>query len=231
MNSRRERFVHALRGRPRVLPSMLLCDFGHLEAEVRRLEVAGAAALHLDVMDGAFVPNFTYGLPIVKAFRDLTQLPLDVHLMMHGPESYLPQFVEAGADHLTVHLEAVADLAGTLSTIRGLGVSAGVALNLGTSPERLVEARGLCDMVLAMSVRTGFGGQRLDRRAFATLARARELLGEEVLLEVDGGVNAETVGDCVDAGAQVLVAGAAIFKTPDYTVALGALESMAARRP
>ena len=207
---------------------MLLCDFSNLEREVRRLEQAGAAALHLDVMDGSFVPNFTYGLPIVHAFRKVTELPLDVHLMMRHPERYLEQFVEAGSDHITVHAEAVSDLPTTLRRIRELHVSSGVALNLGTSPSVLKGIEGLCDTVLAMSVQTGFGGQTLDRRAFESLSEARAILGPDVLLEIDGGVNAETVRACVLAGAQLLVAGSAIFRATDYRVAIQSLEGLAA---
>lgn len=225
--SRREFFLHALSGRRRVLPSMLLCDFSNLEREIRRLEDAGAAALHLDVMDGQFVPNFTYGITVVEACRKVTPLPLDVHLMMVQPERYLTQFAAAGADQITFHAEAVADPLGTLQSIRGLQLAAGIAFNLGTSPEILSQLRGHCDTVLAMSVRTGFGGQKLDRRAFTTLKQAREILGPQVFLEIDGGVNLETVADCAAAGAQLLVAGAAVFRAQDYRQAIRGLETAA----
>jgi ribulose-phosphate 3-epimerase len=210
---------------------MLLCDFSNLEREIRRLEDGGAAALHLDVMDGRFVPNFTYGITIVEACRKVTELPLDVHLMIVSPEDYLVPFAQAGADQLTVHAEAVKDLPSVLQQIRELDAAAGVAFNLGTPPDVLANVVGLCDTVLAMSVRTGFGGQKLDRRAFATLKEARNILGPSVLLEIDGGVNLETVAECRDAGAELLVAGAAIFRAPDYGAAIHAMEAIAAGSP
>ncbi len=200
---------------PAVLPSLLLCDFGNLEREVRRLEEANVAALHLDVMDGSFVPNLTYGMPLVETLRRLTELPLDVHLMIERPERYLEQFYEAGADILTFHTEAVDDPRPLLEQIHKLGAGAGLALNPATPIEIIQGALDLCDLVLVMSVPAGFGGQAFQPVALEKLRRVRDL-APDVLLEVDGGVNLANVADCTKAGAQLLVVGSAIFRHDDY---------------
>ena len=212
---------------PVVLPSLLLCDFRNLSEEVRRLEEAGVRALHLDVMDGHFVPNLTYGMPLVKAFRGLTSLPLDVHLMIAQPARYLRQFVEAGADILTVHVEAVEDARATLEEIRSLGVAAGIALNPGTPLESIRPALDLADYVLVMSVDAGFGGQKFNEVALEKLQKVREWIGPEVLLVVDGGVNETTIARCAAAGAHAFVVGSAIFCRPDYRAAVGSLTELA----
>jgi ribulose-phosphate 3-epimerase len=211
---------------PAILPSMLLCDFGNLEREVERLEAAGVKALHLDVMDGKFVPNLTYGMPIVSAFRRLTALPLDVHLMIAEPGRYLAQFVEAGADIVTVHAEAVQDLPEVLHEIHRLGAAAGVAVNPQTSLERLETCWELCDLLLIMSVPAGFGGQSFQPVALEKLRQARARAGETMLLEVDGGVNSETIASCAEAGADLFVVGSAIFRSHDYGAALAGLSAL-----
>jgi ribulose-phosphate 3-epimerase len=195
---------------PIVLPSMLLCDFGHLEREVQALEAAGARALHLDVMDGVFVPNLTYGMPIVEAIRRATALPLDVHLMISRPGDYIDQFVEAGASSITIHVEAVDDPRPVLDRIRQCDVAAGLALNPPTPLESIAPSLPYCDLVLCMSVMPGFGAQKFEPVALDKL-RALRAQGASQLLEIDGGVNATTIEDCVKAGAQLLVAGSAIF--------------------
>lgn len=206
---------------PTILPSLLLCDFGRLADEVERLEEAGVAALHLDVMDGVFVPNFTYGMTIVKAFRSLTELPLDVHLMMVHPEKYLEAFRDAGADVLTIHAEAVEDPVPVLKQIRALGCEAGIAINPATPVAAIANALPHADLALIMSVKAGFGGQKFDPSVLNKLAEIRQLPGgEEIALEIDGGINAETVGEAVGSGAELLVAGSAIFGKPDYRAAL-----------
>jgi ribulose-phosphate 3-epimerase len=218
-------------GEPLLLPSMLLCDFGNLQREVRLLEDAGIRALHLDVMDGSFVPNFSYGLTIVKAIRELTSLPLDVHLMMVHPERYAVQFCDVGANVVTIHAEAVANPAPTLRAIRQAGGAAGLAINPATPIDAIAPHIDLCDVVLVMTVQAGFGGQAFLPEPLAKLSQLRGL-SSEIALEVDGGVNAATMPDCLAAGADWLVVGSAIFAQPDYAAAVEGLRraiAMAAR--
>jgi ribulose-phosphate 3-epimerase len=211
---------------PAILPSLLLCDFGNLEREVARLTAAGVKALHLDVMDGHFVPNFTYGFPIVEALRKLTDLPLDVHLMISDPLRYVPQFVEAGADLLTVHVEAVEDPRRALEEMHRTGVAAGLAINPDTPLSTLDGCLDQCDLVLVMSVQAGFGGQSFRP---AAVDRLRQLRGtrSDLLLEVDGGINRETIQACARAGADLFVVGSGIFRAEDYAQAIGELRSQA----
>ena len=214
--SRRRRWGHLREAAPAVLPSLLQCDFGNLEREVERLRSAGVEALHLDVMDGHFVPNLTYGLPIVQALRRITDMPLDVHLMISDPAAYAERFAEAGADVMTFHIEAVEDPRPLLAQIRGLGAGAGIALNPGTPTSRLNECWDLCDLVLVMSVPAGFGGQSFDTIALDKLREVRQMAGDAVVLEVDGGIHAQNIGDCAAAGAELFVVGSAIFGHEDY---------------
>ncbi len=225
--SRRDCLDRLQNAAPAVLPSLLLCDFGNLEREVRRLEEAGVAALHLDVMDGHFVPNLTYGMPLVETLRRLTTLPLDVHLMITRPERYLSQFVDAGADLLTFHVEATQEPRPLLEEIRKLGAAGGLALNPATPLESLENSLDLCDLVLVMSVPAGFGGQAFDPIALEKLRRLREL-APRMLLEVDGGVNLSTVAECVSSGAHLLVVGSAIFRHEDYAAQVRRLTQSAA---
>jgi ribulose-phosphate 3-epimerase len=196
---------------PVVLPSLLLCDFGNLEREVRALEAAGARALHLDVMDGNFVPNITYGMPIIEAVRRVTDLPLDVHLMISRPGDYIEQFVEAGASSLTIHVEAVEDPRPVLEKIRACDAVASLALNPPTPLEAILPSLPYCDMVLCMSVMPGFGAQKFDPVALEKL-RTLKSQHSELVLEIDGGVNEKTIAACTRAGAQMLVTGAAVFR-------------------
>lgn len=220
--------LHRLRQAvPAVLPSFLLCDFGNLEREVRRLEEAGVPGLHLDVMDGRFVPNISYGMPIVAALRRLTDLPLDVHLMIEEPQRYLRQFFDAGADVLTIHIEAAPQPRPLLEEIRSWGAGAGIALNPATPLESLKGCLDLCDLVLVMSVPAGFGGQKFHDVALEKLAALRKVVGPDVILEVDGGVNVATIGRCWGAGAQAFVVGSAIFSRPDYVSAVSELTRLA----
>ena len=205
-----------------VLPSLLACDFGNLQREIERLEAAGVRAFHLDVMDGHFVPNLTYGMPIVAAVRKLTKLPLDVHLMISDPQRYIPQFVDAGADCLTVHAEIDSDVQEVLGSIHSAGVVAGLAINPRT-PLQLVEPiLSACDLLLIMSVDAGFGGQAFNPIALDKLRRAKEI-APNLLLEVDGGVNRKTIASCREAGASLFVVGSAIFGQDDYQSALSEL--------
>jgi len=209
---------------PAILPSLLQCDFGHLADEVDRLKEAGVHTLHLDVMDGVFVPNFTYGMTIVKAIRSLTEMVVDVHLMMVEPEKYVSQFYDAGADIITIHAEAVDDARPVLDSIRSLGAGAGIAINPQTPVSAIADSLPHADMALVMSVNAGFGGQKFNDTVLTKLPEIRSLPGgEEILLQMDGGVNSETIKKCTDAGAQLLVVGSAIFKQDSYS---DAIESM-----
>ena len=214
--SRLTQFSHFRDTAPVILPSMLQCDFGNLGQEVQRLEEAGVRALHLDVMDGNFVPNLTYGMPIVAAIRRLTDLPLDVHLMVSSPQRYLRQFHEAGAELITVHVEAVADATAVLQEIRDLGILAGLAINPATSVESIEQYLPSCDLVLVMSVQPGFGGQRFQPSAIEKLRKLREIPERHFLLEVDGGINSKTIAECGAAGAEMFVVGSAIFGENSY---------------
>lgn len=226
--SRRRHLLSLRQSAPAVFPSLLLCDFANLEREVRRLEAAGVAALHLDVMDGRFVPNLTYGMPIVEGLRRVTDLPLDVHLMIDEPERYVEQFFQAGADIITIHVEATAKPADVLQRIALLGCGAGIALNPDTPLDALTpDCLEYADLILVMSVDAGFGGQTFNPIALEKLRALREMVAEDVLLEVDGGVNQQTLRDCVEAGAQLLVVGSAIFRQADYGVAVQDLTARA----
>ncbi|MCA9260318.1 MAG: ribulose-phosphate 3-epimerase [Planctomycetales bacterium] len=209
---------------PHIAPSLLLCDFGRLAEEVQAVEAAGAKCLHLDVMDGIFVPNITYGMPIVRAVRAASQLPIDVHLMIANPARYIDEFVEAGADSLTIHVEAVDDPLPILKQIRSCGVSAGLAINPSTPLQSAEAALGECDLILAMSVEPGFGAQKFDPVALEKLQELRRRVPSETLLEIDGGVNVDTVARCAAAGAQLLVVGSAIFRRKDASYAESLLE-------
>ncbi len=225
--SRREKLLDLRSHSPMVLPSLLLCDFANLAAEVDRLQQAGVRALHLDVMDGHFVPNFTYGMTLVEALRGCCELPLDVHLMISNPRQYIRPFYDAGADILTIHAEAVGDPRPLLEEIRGLGAAAGLAINPGTSVRSIEGCLDVCDLVLVMSVEAGFGGQAFNPVALEKLAQLRPIVGDDVALEVDGGINVETIGPCAAAGAHLFVAGSAIFRTPNYPESLAQLTNLA----
>lgn len=225
----RRRFDDLRQPPPVILPSLLLCDFGNLAAEVRAVEAAGARALHLDVMDGNFVPNITYGMPIVEAVRRVTDLPIDVHLMIAKPADFVDEFIDAGADVVTIHAEAVEDPRPVLEQIRQRGAAASLAINPPTPLEAIAEALPLCDMVLVMSVMPGFGAQAFEPAALEKLRTLRKQYGEKLVLEVDGGVNADTIGRCAAAGAQMMVVGSAIFRRRDtpYATSMAELNKLA----
>lgn len=201
---------------PLIGPSLLACDFANLEQEVRRVEEAGARVLHLDVMDGHFVPNISFGLPVVQAVRRVTSLTLDVHLMISQPGRYVGEFRRAGADLLTFHVEAVSQPRKLLKQIRSLGAGAGVTLNPDTPVEELEGCLELCDLVLVMSVMPGFGGQEFEPAAVEKISRLRQLAPPEVLLSVDGGIDRDTIVPCAAAGADLFVTGSALFSGDDY---------------
>jgi ribulose-phosphate 3-epimerase len=216
--------------RPLIAPSLLSADLTRLGAEIEAVERAGADWVHVDVMDGSFVPNITFGPNVVQAARRVTQLPLDVHLMIREPERHLESFAAAGADIITVHVEACVHLQRTLARIRELGKRAGVVLNPHTSETALEYVWQDLDLVLVMSVNPGFGGQSFLPSQLAKLERIAvriAQLGAEIELEVDGGVAVNTCRQVCDAGATVLVAGTAVFGQADRAAAIAALRNAA----
>jgi ribulose-phosphate 3-epimerase len=217
----------------RIAPSILSADFARLGDEVRAVEAAGADWIHVDVMDGRFVPNLTIGPPVVAALRRVTGLPLDVHLMIVEPERYVDAFADAGADIITVHAEASTHLHRTLQAIRARGKKAGVSLNPHTSEEAVRYVLDELDLVLVMSVNPGFGGQDFIPAVLPKLERLRAMIdgsGRSIALEVDGGVKVGTAARVAAAGADVLVAGNAVFGAPERDRAIAALRADAAGR-
>ena len=210
----------------KISPSILSADFARLGEEVRAVEKAGADYIHVDVMDGHFVPNLTIGPSVVKAVRRCTALPLDVHLMVERPDDFLSEFAKAGADILTVHVEAVVHLHRTLTEIRKLGMRAGVSLNPSTPVCLLEPALDYADLILVMSVNPGFGGQELIPEVLPKIKELRRLLGQKgrrAELEVDGGIKVENIGVAAGAGADVFVSGSGIFGTKDYAQTIAAM--------
>jgi ribulose-phosphate 3-epimerase len=200
----------------KIAPSILSADYAILADEIARVEAGGADVLHVDVMDGHFVPNITIGLPVVEAIRKRTRLPLDLHLMISNPDPFLERFVKAGGDWLTVHVEACPHLHRTLGRIRELGARAGVALNPATPPGVLDYAMDSADLVLVMSVNPGFGGQKFIPTTYPKVRDVRQRIGARALdVSIDGGVKFEHVKPLADHGASVLVAGSAIFEAKD----------------
>ena len=212
---------------PLLAPSLLMCDFAHLADEIQKLEAAGVRVLHLDVMDGTFVPNLTYGLPIVEAVRRVTRLPIEAHLMIARPERYASQFVAAGADGILFHVEAVDDPRPLLDALHRQGAAAGLAYNPDTPLASVLDYVDHCDAVLTMSVSPGFGGQAFNPVALDNLRTLRARVGDNVLLEIDGGVNETTIAACTEAGAQLCVVGSEIFKTSDYSQTVDRLTRLA----
>lgn len=202
---------------------MLKCDFGNLQREIELLEQAGAELLHLDVMDGMFVPNLSYGPMVIERMRVRTELAFDAHLMIERPERYLRQFREAGCDAITIHFEATPAPAEALQQVRELGALAGLALNPATAVDQVLDLLPLCDLVLVMSVEPGFGGQKFMPVALEKLRRLRDAVGKGTVLSVDGGIGPANAAAVHEAGADLLVVGSAIFDQPDYGRAIAEL--------
>ncbi|MFB7159846.1 ribulose-phosphate 3-epimerase [Lysinibacillus sp. NPDC056232] len=206
-----------------IAPSILAADFAKLGEEVKEVEKAGAQLIHIDVMDGHFVPNISFGSIVLDAIRPLTDLPLDVHLMIENPDQYIEQFAKAGADYITVHVEACRHLHRTIQLIRSFGVKPGVVLNPHTPIESIQHILEDIDMVLFMTVNPGFGGQKFIHsvvpkiEALAAIIKERNL---DIAIEIDGGINAETIIPCAKAGATIFVAGSAIYSKEDRSAAL-----------
>lgn len=203
----------------KIAPSILSADFGNLTGEIQAVEEAGADLIHIDVMDGNFVPNLTLGPPIIKSIRTTTALPFDVHLMIEAPGRYVEDYADAGSDFITVHVEAERHLHRTIHSIRERGVKAGVSLNPATPLTHVEEIIEDIDLLLVMTVNPGFGGQKFIETMLSKIRRARALIDEKaphVLLEVDGGVKRENIQRISEAGADIFVAGSSIFKSGDY---------------
>jgi ribulose-phosphate 3-epimerase len=213
-----------------IAPSILSADFARLAEEIAAVEEAGADLLHVDVMDGHFVPNLTVGPPIIESLKKVTKLPLDVHLMITNADAFISDFVDAGANYLTVHVEACPHLHRTIQSIKERGIKAGVTLNPATPIFSLQDILGDVDLVLIMSVNPGFGGQKFIPSVLKKIADARAMLdriNSHALLEVDGGVKVENTQEIVAAGATTLVAGSAIFSQRDYKATIAALRAAA----
>jgi ribulose-phosphate 3-epimerase len=217
--------------RTRIAPSILSADFAALGAAIAAAERGGADLIHVDVMDGHFVPNITIGPPVVKSIKRVATVPLDVHLMITDPDKYAEAFVEAGADMLSVHVEVLPHLHRSIAFIKSLGAKAGVVLNPSTPVIALEEIAGDVDFVLVMSVNPGFGGQKFIPRSDAKVRAVRALLdraGNSAPIEIDGGIDLSNIARLVEAGVDIFVAGSAIFNTPDPAAATRALKDAAA---
>lgn len=214
---------------PQIAPSILAADFANLQKEVEMLNASAADYIHVDIMDGVFVPNISFGIPVTAAIHRHATKPLDVHLMIVNPQLYLEAFVKAGASMLTVHLEACSHLHRTLQEIKKLGVKAGVALNPHTPIEQLSDVLDEVDLVCVMSVNPGFGGQQFIEHSYAKVANLKEMLskrGVAAKIEVDGGVTDKNAQRLIDAGADILVAGSYLFTAADPIASIAALKAL-----
>ena len=207
-----------------VSPSILSADFANLEREIKAVEKAGADWIHVDVMDGHFVPNITIGVPVVKSIRKITKLPLDVHLMIENPEKYVEPFVKAGADIITFHYEAAGEKSREiLKMIKSFGVKAGISIKPKTSPDEIFNLLTTADMVLVMTVEPGFGGQSFMADCAEKIPYLKNNSPQNMIIQVDGGINAETAKVCTRLGANSLVAGSYVYKSDDIKTAIDSL--------
>jgi ribulose-phosphate 3-epimerase len=212
-----------------IAPSILSCDFGNLERDFQLINSSEADWFHVDVMDGVFVPNISFGFPVIEALKKVAKKPLDVHIMITNPDQFIGQFAKSGADILTVHYEACTHLHRTIAAIKEAGMKAGVALNPHTPVSVLENVMADLDLVLIMSVNPGFGGQKFIPQAIEKVRQAKALIqntGSKALIEVDGGVNTETGAELVAAGANALVAGSFVFNNPDPKTVIASLKTL-----
>lgn len=212
----------------KIAPSVLSADFSRLGEEIKKVEKAGADMIHLDVMDGFFVPNITFGPPVIKKIRNVTDLPFDVHLMIEKPERYVEEFVKAGADIITVHVESSTHIHRTIQLIKSFNVKAGIALNPSTSLESIEYIINDVDMVLIMTVNPGFGGQKLIESMESKVRKLKNMINERNLkidIQVDGGIKPENISKVYDWGANIFVAGSAVFNALDTEEAINKLKS------
>ncbi len=208
-----------------ISPSILSSDFANLGRDIRFMEKSGADWIHIDVMDGHFVPNITIGAPVVKSIRKVTKMPFDVHLMIENPKNYIKDFIEAGADIVTFHYEAVprSEIIEMAEYIKGLGVKAGLSIKPKTNPEEILEYLPYFDLLLVMTVEPGFGGQKFMRECAEKIDLIKRFADESMIIQVDGGINSETARVCTELGANSLVAGSYIFNSEDYENAIKSL--------
>lgn len=214
----------------KISPSILASDFANLGNEIKRMDASGADYIHIDVMDGCFVPNITFGMPVISAVRKYTDKPFDVHLMIDAPERYLEEFKKAGADIITVHAEATTHLHRTLQAIKALGIKAGVALNPGTDESAVKYVLDELDMILVMTVNPGYGGQKFIDATVEKIRRIKQMIGDRNIdIEVDGGISSSNAHIVCEAGANVLVAGSAIFNAPSAKEEIEKMKSCVAK--
>lgn len=207
-----------------ISPSILSADFANLEHDIRRVEKGGADWLHIDVMDGHFVPNITIGVPVVKSIKAITKLPLDVHLMIENPQKYVESFVKAGADILTFHYEAVSEVKPVIDLIKSFGIKVGMSVKPATCVEDILKYLPYLDLLLIMTVEPGFGGQSFMPDCAEKIKTVKSAADEGLIIQVDGGINAQTGKICKDYGANSLVAGNYIYKSDDITSAIQSLK-------
>lgn len=215
--SRSERLRSLAKSPAVIAPSLLKCDYAQLERELKDLEQAGMEVLHLDVMDGHFVPNLSYGPMVIESLRKVCSVPFDAHLMISDPARYLKDYISAGCDGITFHIEAVGEPGELLQRIRDAGLVSGLALNPGTAVQRIAPFVDLCDYILVMSVEPGFGGQKFMPIAVEKIRQVRELVSSGTLVGVDGGIGPATIGAAAKAGANLFVVGSALFDLTDYS--------------